>query len=49
MARSVVRDTLEGMTRLAIEHIDKSHEASEFVLPDGRSLAPAAAPETVED
>jgi hypothetical protein len=49
MARSVVRETLEGMTRLAIEHIDKSHEVSEFVLPDGSSLAPAAAPENIED
>lgn len=49
MARSVVRDTLEGMTRFGVEHIDQSHDPSEFVLPDGTSLASPAGPNTVED
>jgi hypothetical protein len=49
MARSVIRDTLEGMTRLAAEHIATSHEVSEFVLPDGQNLAFPAAPKSTED
>ncbi len=49
MARSVIRDTLEGMTRLAVEHIDPSHELSEFVLPDGEPLASPALPKTAGD
>ena len=49
MARSVIRDTLEGMTRLAAEHIDQSHQMSEFVRPDGQALASPDISEPDED
>lgn len=43
MVRSVVRENLEGMTRLAVEHIRQAHRTSEFVRPDGRPLASSVA------
>lgn len=37
-ATSVIRDTLEGMVRIAREHIPQPHPEAEFVRPDGERI-----------
>jgi hypothetical protein len=40
-AGRVIRDTLEGVQRLALEHIPEPHPEARFVRPDGSLLASA--------
>ena len=39
-AGGVIRDTLEGVQRLAREHIPEPHADARFVRPDGTSIRP---------
>ncbi|MGB6337242.1 MAG: hypothetical protein WBG96_16675, partial [Thermoanaerobaculia bacterium] len=49
MAQSVIRDTLEGMARFSVEHIDQSHKMSDFVRPDGQILTSPGTSQTNQD
>lgn len=48
-AKRVMRENLEGLRRLAVEHIPQPHPQARFVRPDGTLIDPPERPSTEEE